>query len=109
MARIRHLNFTANLAVAAVSQAVKPGYAYSILAIIVKASGSNSETLSITYDSPLGTNYDTLIATKAFSSSTDIMWQPTAPLKLSIEEGLLLTSTDAGSDLLYGTVIMEEI
>lgn len=101
-------NFSQALASGALSTTKTYSYDTRVRQVMVHASTAISETITVTFDSADGSNYDTLLASTTLSSATDYVFRPAGILILRKGDGIKVTCTNnGGTGTVYGTVQVE--
>jgi hypothetical protein len=74
----------------------------------IKFSTTSSETITITFDSSDGANYDILLDSTDVSSGTNFAYVPSSPIMLKKGDILKVETTDNGSATAYMTMFVSE-
>ena len=72
-------------------------------------SASCSQTVTVTFDSVTGANYDTLLKTEVLSSASDFYYQPTRPVFFQKGDKLVVGITSGGTAVAYMTAFLKEV
>lgn len=80
-----------------------------ILGVMFHFSAATSETVTISVDNSVGSNYDTLVKSQALTSATDYFWQPDNEFIISSADEIKVTCTCANyANTVYVTVLGED-
>jgi hypothetical protein len=68
-----------------------------------------SQTVTITFDSVTGSNYDVILKTDILSSNLDYTYQPTRPIFFQKGDKLVVGITSGGAAVAYMTAFLKEV
>ena len=81
-----------------------------VKSIMLHASGNITETVTFTFDSKTGVNYDTTLASESLTAEANLLYIPDSDLILESGDELHLACTNAyGANVVYLTVLGETI
>ena len=86
-----------NLASAALSYTTSFARKRKIEQVLIHFSAAVTETVTITFDSAHGSNYDTVLKVQALTSATDFVWRPEGELNLQSADALKVQCTNNGT------------
>jgi hypothetical protein len=72
-------------------------------------SAACSQTVTITFDSVTGANYDTILKTEVMSSASDFYYQPTRPVFFQKGDKLVVGITSGGAAVAYMTAFLRDV
>ena len=99
-----------DLSAGALAWSVSPGAPRRVVAVLLHASTTITETVKVTIDSVAGANYDTLIRSVGLSAEQDFAWFPEGDVILAQDDILKVECTQANTTgVVYPTVIFERI
>ncbi len=99
---------TQDLSSGALSQTTSEAADFKLIGIQIHASTSITETVTISIDNAAGANYDTVIASKAFTAETDWFYQPDVELIIKSGNEITLACTNANTTgIVYATIMVE--
>lgn len=75
----------------------------------INFSASCSQTVTITFDSVTGANYDVILKTDILSSAVDYVYQPTRPLWFQKGDKINIGITTGGTAVAYMTAFLKEV
>lgn len=97
-----------DLTSAAMDQSINYPYDVEIVQILVHASTNITETVTISFDSGTGSNYDTVLGTKSMSSEDDYVYRPLGQPIIPRADQLRIQITNANTTgTVYVTVLTE--
>ena len=107
--RIKYGSTSQSLAAAVLDYTYNNASSAQVLWVSIKASGAITETVTITLDSELGTNYDTVLKTQSLTAATSFFWMPEGDLILAPNDGIRVQCTNGGGvETIYVTVKVME-
>ena len=81
-----------------------------VLQVLLHASTAITETVTLTFNSGDGANYDTVISTSDLVAATDYVFRPEGDCVLGTTDTLSLACTDANdTGTVYVTVLLEAL
>ena len=105
----RQVQFSQNLASAAIAESISFTEPFKLLSIEFKFSASLTDTITIKKDNAAGANYDATLSTLEYSSDAD-GYNTYGDNYIFLQgDKLAITSTTATAAIVYGTIIVELI
>ena len=80
-----------------------------VLQVFLHASTNISETVTISFNSTTGANYDTVIKSETLSSAANIAWIPDNFVLLSGDEVTVTCTNGGGTGTVYVTIVGETL
>lgn len=77
--------------------------------IEIHFSAACSQTVTVSKDSVIGANYDTVYKTDVLSSATNYTYQPTRPIPYNKGDKILVGITSGGTAVAYMTAHLKEV
>lgn len=106
---LKKQTFSQNLGSGGISQTFTFNTDFRLVSIMLHGSAALTETVTVTLDNGVGANYDTIITTISLSSNQDSFTAYGENYKFLQTDGIKITSTNAGAQIVYGTIIVEEL
>ena len=104
------ITFTQNLALGALSYTTAINRKFKLEQAIFRFSVAVSETITITYVSALGTNYNAILRVKTLSSEQNYVYVPDGENNFKDGDALKIECTNANvTGVLYGTLKTSEM
>lgn len=75
----------------------------------INFSAACSQTVTVTFDSVTGENYDVVLKTDILSAAVDYTYQPTRPLFFQKGDKLVVGITSGGTAVAYMTAFVKQI
>ncbi|RLC88223.1 MAG: hypothetical protein DRJ03_03500 [Chloroflexi bacterium] len=110
MAIVLRKKATADLTSAALAQTFEFQYDVELVAVLLHASEAITETVSVTFDSKDGANYDTLLDSTDLTAETDYVFRPTEPQVFQKGDKVSAACTNANTTgSVYLTVLVRSL
>ena len=98
-----------NLSSGAMSLSTSFNRRWKLTSVEIHFSAACSQTVSISKDNALGSNYDTVLDEVTLSSKTDYVFRPTGEELFDVGDELKLAITQGGSAIAYAVIYGIEV
>lgn len=99
-----------NLVTSTLSHTSTFGTDLKLLSIMLHASVAITETITVTFDSGDGANYDTVLATTNLTADTDYLYQPSSDFYIESTDAINVHCTNTGTiGTVYATILAEDL